>query len=208
MSTQLLLRLTTLLLLCLAGAARAGALEQLHEFHRGVQNFEATFEQQLVSPEGDVLQQSSGDVWLQRPDRFRWDYRKPYPQLIVSDGTKVWVYDSELEQVTVKGVDRAVGNAPALVLSGKQPLEQDFNIRELPDRDGLRWVELTPKHPESDFKSVEVAFGDTLQRMVLHDNFGQTTRIRFGNVRRNERLDPKLFRFQVPDGVEVVGDLR
>lgn len=188
--------------------ANAGALQKLQEFHRNVTNFEAQFEQNLVDSEGAVMQQSSGDVWLQRPNRFRWDYRKPYPQLIVGDGAKVWIFDSELEQVTVKNMDHAVGNAPAMVLSGKRPLEQDFTIRELPDKDGLSWVALVPKQPEADFKDVQIGFGDSLQRMVLHDNFGQTTHIRFTNVRNNERLDPKLFRFEVPDGVEVVGDIR
>lgn len=208
MSTKVTTKLVALLLLCTAGWVHAGALDQLQDFHRNMQNFEAAFDQDLVDSEGAVLQESSGDMWLQRPNRFRWDYRKPYPQLIVSDGSKVWIYDSELEQVTVKGLDNAVGNAPALVLSGKQPLEENFDIRELADRDGLTWVELTPKQSETDFKSVLIGFGDTLQRMELHDNFGQITRIRFSNVQRNERLDPNLFRFEVPDGVEVVGDLR
>lgn len=208
MSTKATTKLVALLLFCTAGWVHAGALDQLQDFHRNMQNFEAAFDQDLVDSEGAVLQESSGDMWLQRPNRFRWDYRKPYPQLIVSDGSKVWIYDSELEQVTVKGLDNAVGNAPALVLSGKQPLEENFDIRELADRDGLTWVELTPKQSETDFKSVLIGFGDTLQRMELHDNFGQITRIRFSNVQRNERLDPNLFRFEVPDGVEVVGDLR
>lgn len=197
-----------LILLGCASLVQAGALEQLQDFHRNVDNLQAGFEQELVDAEGAVLQASSGKVWLQRPDRFRWDYREPYPQLIVSDGEKVWVYDSELEQVTVKRLDRAVGNAPALVLSGKRPLKQDFKIRELPAEDGLTWVELTPKQTEADFKSVRVGFGDSLERMVLHDNFGQITRIRFSDVRRNQRVDPKLFRFDLPDGVDVVGELR
>lgn len=207
MSIKLPVMLATLWLCC-TGVVQADALEKLRDFHQHVNNFEAHFEQNLVDSQGAVLQESNGDVWLQRPNRFRWDYRKPYPQLIVGDGAKVWIYDSELEQVTVKRMDRAVGNAPALVLSGKRPLEEDFNIRALPDRDGLSWVELTPKQAEADFKDVQIGFGETLQRMVLHDNFGQTTHIRFTKVRRNDKLDPKLFRFEVPDGVEVVGDLR
>ena len=200
--------LLAFLLWCVAVAAHAGPVEQLRDFQRNVQDFEATFEQDVVGPEGGVLQQSSGDVWLQRPDRFRWDYRKPYPQVIVGDGSKVWVYDTELEQVTVKDLDRAVGNAPALVLSGGGDLSEHFETRELPPHDGLQWVELRPLESEADFKTVEVGFGDTLQRMILHDNFGQTTRIRFDNVRLNQQPDPERFRFQVPDGVDVVGDLR
>lgn len=201
--------LLALLLLCLSpGLVSAGALERLQSFHREVQNFEAKFEQQVVGPENEVLQQSGGDVWLQRPDRFRWDYRQPYPQLIVGDGSRVWIYDSELEQVTVKALDRAVGSAPALVLSGGRDLKESFELRELPPRDGLQWVELTPVAAEADFQRVEVGFGEALQRMVLHDNFGQTTRIRFREVRLNQRLKPGLFRFEVPDGADVVGDLR
>lgn len=202
-------RLLALLLCCLApGLVQAGAVERLQQFHRDVQNFEATFDQDVVSAEGEVLQQSSGDVWLQRPNRFRWDYRQPYPQLIVGDGSRVWIYDSELEQVTVKELDRAVGSAPALVLSGGRDLTEKFKLRELPARDGLQWVELTPVETEADFQRVEIGFADALQSMVLHDNFGQTTRIRFHDVRLNQRLEPALFRFEVPDGADVVGDLR
>ncbi len=208
MSKNVVRTIVALVLFCCMGAASAGALQQLRDFHQQVRNFHARFDQDVIGSEGSVLQASSGEVWLQRPDRFRWDYGKPYPQLIVSDGSKLWVYDSELEQVTVKRLDQAVGNAPALVLSGKHPLEQDFDIRQLADRDGLSWVELTPKKPEADFKNVQLGFGDDLQRMVLHDNFGQTTHIRFSDVRRNQHLDPSLFRFEVPDGVEVVGEIR
>lgn len=200
--------ISAFLLWGLSLVAHAGAVQQLQDFQRQVKDFHATFEQDVVAPEGDVLQQSSGEVWLQRPNRFRWDYRQPYPQVIVGDGSKVWVYDTELEQVTVKDMDRAMGNAPALVLSGGRDLNEYFRVSELPPREGLRWVQLRPRQPEADFKSVEVGFGETLQRMILYDNFGQITRIRFRDVRLNGRPDPRQFQFQVPDGVDVVGDLR
>lgn len=200
--------LTALLLLSVfTASAQAGqALERLNAFYRQVHSLRAHFEQTLLDSAGEPVQESSGTVEIERPDRFRWDYNKPYPQLIVGDGQRVWIYDSELQQVTVKRVDLAVGSAPSLVLSGKRPLEEDFYIKELGEKDGMLWLQLKPKKPESDFKSVRVGFGKDLERMDLEDNFGQTTRIHFTHLQRNPKLDAALFRFKVPAGVDVVGD--
>jgi len=181
-------------------------LDRLNDFYQHVHAFRAQFSQTLTDADGNEVQKSSGSVEIQRPDRFRWDYTKPYPQVILGDGQRLWIYDSELEQVTVKDMAGAVGNAPALVLSGKRPLKADFVIKELGSRDGLEWVQLTPKRKDSDFKSVRIGFGKELERLDLEDSFDQTTHIHFIHLQRNPKLDPKLFRFKVPAGVDVVGD--
>jgi len=194
------------LLLLPALPAQAGAgLDRLNTFYRDVHSLRAHFDQMLLDSDGQMVQESSGTVAIERPDRFRWDYSKPYPQLIIGDGRRLWIYDSELEQVTVKRMDKAMGNAPALVLSGNRPLDEEFHIKELGRKDGLLWVQLTPKRPENDFKGVRIGFGKYLERMDLEDNFGQVTRIHFTDFQRNPRLSPKLFHFVVPKGVDVVG---
>lgn len=190
-----------------AAAATAGeALDRLNRFYRDVDSLKAEFEQRLFDAEGEQVQDSAGSVAIKRPDRFRWDYREPYPQLLIGDGRRVWVYDPELEQVTVRPMERAVGNAPALVLSGRRPLEEDFAITEQGRREGLVWVELRPRAAESDFKVVRIGFGRTLERLELVDSFDQVSQIRFINLERNPDLDPSLFQFEVPEGVEVVGE--
>jgi len=194
------------LLILPALPVQAGAgLDRLNAFYRDVHSLRAHFDQMLLDSDGGMVQESSGTVAIERPDRFRWDYTKPYPQLIVGDGRRLWIYDSELEQVTVKRMDKAMGNAPALVLSGNRPLAEEFHIKELGRRDGLLWVQLTPKRPENDFKDVRIGFGTHLERMDLEDNFGQVTRIHFTDLQRNPKLPPKLFHFVVPKGVDVVG---
>ena len=189
-----------------ASASAASAIEQLQAFHRNVDSLQATFSQVLIDARGETLQRSGGEVWLQRPQRFRWEYREPYPQVVVGDGRQVWIYDTELEQVTVKPVDQTVSSAPMLVLSGRRSLEEDFAIRELGRRGELDWVELTPKREEGDFQRVRIGFGETLREMELEDSFGQLSRIAFDDVKINPELDAERFRLQIPDNVDVVGD--
>lgn len=185
-------------------AAAGEGTERLNEFYREVRSLQAHFDQVVFDEAGEVVQESGGEVALQRPDRFRWDYRRPYRQLIVGDGQRVWIYDPELQQVTVKPLDGAGGNTPSLVLSGTRPLEESFQIREAGRRDGLAWVELVPREAEADFQAVRIGFGEELEVMELTDNFGQVTRIRFRDLKRNPALDPALFEFTVPAGVDVV----
>ncbi|NIP74097.1 MAG: outer membrane lipoprotein chaperone LolA [Gammaproteobacteria bacterium] len=185
-------------------AAAGEGTERLNEFYREVRSLQAQFDQVVFDETGEPVQESGGEVALQRPDRFRWDYRRPYRQLIVGDGQRVWIYDPDLQQVTVKPLDRAGGNTPSLVLSGTRPLEESFRVHEAGRRDGLVWVELVPREAEADFQAVRIGFGEELEVMELTDNFEQVTRIRFRNLTRNPGLDPGLFEFTVPEGVDVV----
>jgi len=191
-----------------APAAATDAVERLQQFHTEVRSLEASFSQTLVDSQGETLQRSEGRVWLQRPGRFRWDYTEPYPQVVLGDGEKVWIYDAELEQVTIKALGEAVSSAPMLVLSGRRSLEADFEIRDLGARGELQWAELTPKDGEGDFRRVRIGFGETLREMELEDNFGQLSRIVFRDVRVNPRIPPDRFRLEIPEGVDVVGGSR
>lgn len=195
-------------LLCAAVSAVADtATQRLHAFFTDVHTLSADFDQTVLDPNHKQVQSAQGTLYLQRPGRFRWDYTTPYKQLLVGDGKKVWFYDTELEQVTVKNQDAALGGSPAMLLSGDRPLEQSFKVTERGTQDGLDWVELSPKAKDTEFSSVRLGFrSSALEAMELTDGFGQTTHLRFTHERRNPLLKNDLFKFVPPDGVDVVGD--
>lgn len=187
--------------------AEAAGRERLDAFFNDVRALRGGFTQTVLDPRMRVTEEAQGTFALQRPGKFRWDYKAPYHQLIVADGDKVWIYDIELEQVTVKRLDEAVGNTPAQLLSSGEGLEKSFDITEQGSADGLDWVELTPKQQDSSFARVRLGFdARDLRRMELVDNFGQTTRLRFSQLERNPKLVPSLFEFRPPPGVDVVGE--
>ena len=192
----------------MANAHAADATQRLNDFFKNVQALRADFQQVVADPRGKTIQDARGTFLMQRPNKFRWNYQKPYEQIIVADGAKLWVYDKDLEQVTVKKLDEALGNTPALLLSGVQPLAENFRITELTDRtDGLQWVVLTPKNDEANFKQVRLAFGKhSLEVMELVDSFEQTTQLRFSSVQSNVKFTAHEFKFTPPKGVDVVGD--
>lgn len=191
-----------------SGAHAAGANgERLQRSFSEVKSLRADFEQTVTDAKGKVIQEAKGTFALQRPGKFRWDYRAPYQQIIVADGRKIWVYDTDLEQVTVKPLDAALGGTPAQLLSGTRPLEQDFVITGLPPRDGLEWVELVSKAKEKEFERVRLGFDQRdLRMMEIADSFGQSTRLKFSNLQRNPAIDAKTFVFVPPKGVDVVSD--
>ncbi len=188
--------------------ARAGtAREQLEHFLKDVKTLRADFEQTLLgSTGGGAPEHSGGLLLLLRPGKFRWDYRRPYEQLILGDGENVWIYDKDLDQVTVKAQDSALGDTPALLLSGATPLEDSFLVSETTER-GQDWVVLRPKNPDSTFRLVRLAFQDNvLTRMEMLDSFDQLTRFRFLNAKVNVPLPAELLRFTPPPGVDVIRD--
>jgi outer membrane lipoprotein carrier protein len=165
----------------------------------------ANFEQLLLNEKGATVETAKGMVYLRRPGRFRWDYQTPYVQTIVADGEKVWIYDQELSQVTVKPLQAAIGNTPALLLGGKVDIDKQFDVTELGQRAGLLWVGLKPRGQDNQYYDIRLGFdGTVLRQMVLLDNLGQTTRIEFSGEQRNSELDPKLFIFTPPKGVDVI----
>jgi outer membrane lipoprotein carrier protein len=179
-------------------------LQRLHAFLAGAASLQADFSQSQVSETGIPGQRTSGVFYLQRPGKFRWNYLKPYRQEIVSNGGKVWFYDVDLEQVTTKKINEAIGSTPALLLSGEVALEQNFKVEDQGESEGLYWIRLVPKDPDSGFKQLLIGLeAEMLSGMELTDNFGQLTRIYFQNVKTGIRHDPARFEFKPPAGVDV-----
>lgn len=182
-------------------------LDQLNRFHSDVASLQGKFIQVLRDDKGNKVQESKGTVWIKRPGLFRWEYTDPYPQTIVGDGRQIWIYDPELEQVTVKKESNAVGKAPALVLSGKQPLNKNFVVTEVQRSDGYDWVSLVPKKEDSDFSEISVAFKkNTLAILELKDKLGQKTSIHFIGLKVNSDIDKNRFKFRMPPNTDIIGD--
>jgi len=195
--------------------AHAGAIDRLHRFFETTKTVRADFAQIVVAKNGKRPQQSSGVMMFSRPGKFRWQIERPYSQLLVGDGEKVWIYDPDLRQVTVKQVGAALGSTPVALLvgdgdgknGGKSALERNFTLREAGEREGLEWLEAIPKLPDSGFERLQMGFaGNDLKAMELFDNFGQTTTLFFTHLERNPQLAPALFRFTPPAGVDVIGE--
>ncbi len=195
-------------------AAPAAAVEpeavapaQLRAFLAETVTLQARFSQVLLEADSDHAQLSEGTFYLHRPQRFRWDYASPAPQLVVADGEHLWLYDPDLEQATVRRLDDGLSSTPALLLSGDGTLEESFRIGAAYHEDGFDWVELAPVSAAADFTGVRVGFRDgRLGSMELIDALGQTTVIRFSEVRVNLPLEAGLFQFTPPAGVDVIRD--
>ncbi len=200
-------RLIVFVLLCVfvTGAAAGEARKRLDHFFNAVISLDGRFSQEVLDEKGKTIQSASGTLKLLRPGRFRWDYQEPFKQLIIADGQFLWVYDSELEQATVKSIDQALGTAPIMLLSEIRSPDDDFIVLEESASEGLEWVTLQPKIVDTDF--VNIRFGmdkHGIRRMILHDQFGQRTIIRFDKLKFNADIPPSAFRFEVPPGVDVI----
>lgn len=181
--------------------------ERVEGFLQGLQGLQAQFEQVLTDRNGQVVDEARGVLAIRRPDRFRWDYREPYEQVIVADGSRVWLYDHDLEQVTVRKLDDTLSATPAMLLSGAGNLEDNFTVTQFQQDGPVHWVRMEPKRSDTDFKWVRLGFeGATLKFMQLADKLGQTTRLEFSQLERNPPLDPARFTFTVPPGADVIGD--
>jgi len=189
--------------------AQASGLERFSEFMSGTLTARGEFEQRIFDSNHKLVQESRGVLAFSRPGRFRWSYLKPYAQLIVGDGSKVWIYDEDLKQVTVKKLDQALGSTPAALLAGNNEAMHAFTLSDIGTKDGLEWLEALPRDRESNFEKIRMAFGVSgLQIMELVDSFGQTTVLRFKSLERNPKLDSGLFRFSPPKGADVIGDVK
>lgn len=180
--------------------------ERVERYLDRLDTLRAEFVQQLIDKDGVVRDESRGTLALAKPGRFRWDYREPAKQLLVSDGSTVWLYDADLEQVTVRPVGDSLSNTPAMLLAGQGRVTETFTTRDAGSADGLEWVVLMPRRVDADFSSVRLGFrGTELERLDLQDRLGQTTRIVFSGIERNPELSQALFTFVPPPGVDVVG---
>ena len=196
-----------LLALLLPAAAQASGVERFQAYLRDTQTARADFEQQVHDRERKLVQRSTGNFAFLRPGRFRWSYAQPYAQLIVGDGTRVWVYDQDLNQVTVRAMAKALGSTPAALLAGAADVERAFELSDAGSRDGLEWLEAKPREREAGFERIRLGMGAAgVQAMELTDHFGQTTVLRFSNIVRNPPLEASAFRFEPPKGADVLGE--
>jgi outer membrane lipoprotein carrier protein len=181
----------------------ADAPAQLRKFIADVPAATGQFSQQRMDAQGKAPQ--SGEFSFRRPGQFRWAVKKPYEQLIVSDGKQVYQYDPDLAQVSVRNVDQSLGASPAAILFGSGSLEEAFDISNLPGKDGLDWLRAKPRSADAGFTHVDIGFGGGLPaRLELLDSFGQTTRIELSHIESNPKLDAAEFTFTPPPGVDVV----
>jgi len=201
------LRWTLLVLACAATAAGAATLDRLRTFVRDTQTARAQFTQTNVDKNGRVTQSANGEFLLERPGKFRWTVQKPYKQLLVGDGQRVWVFDEDLNQVIVRRMGEALGATPAALLSGNQDVEQAFTWKDLGTANGLDWLSATPVGKESTFQEIRLGFdANTLVALELLDAFGQRSVVKFSGFERNPKLAPTLFQFTPPKGADVLGD--
>jgi outer membrane lipoprotein carrier protein len=186
--------------------APAPESQRIDRFLEGLHSLKARFQQRVTGPERMQESHAEGVFYLQRPDRFRWDYQTPFQQEIVADGTRVWVLDTEIEQVSVKFQGQALAGTPALLLVGQEPAGHYFEIVDVGTlSDGLEWLHLRPREAEeSQFTTIMMGFaGEELRALETTDKFNQITRFDFSEMERNPGLDPKLFVFTPPPGYDL-----
>lgn len=182
------------------------AAQQLQRFLDNTQSLSAQFEQSLLNEYNEQMQQSAGKLRMQRPGKFRWDYTKPYEQNIVSNGRKIWMYDAELEQVSVRPYEQ-LESSPVNLLDNQQPLETLFTLQDLPEQEGQDWVRLTPLKADSDFQQMLVGLHKgRIKTMRLLDNFNQKTEIIFTDLVINPQFKTDIFEFSAPQGADIMGD--
>ena len=200
--------LITVLCLLSVTAAHAAATDKLKIFVAATHSAQANFSQELLDKTGKRIQFVTGTMQFERPGKFRWEYLKPYEQIIVGDGKKFWLYDVDLNQVTVKKLDAALGNSPAALLSGNNEIERGFDLRDLGMRDELDWLQAVPKSSETSFGKILMAFNakSELVVMELYDSFGHRTLLHFSEIKNNPSLSPQRFKFVPPQGADVLGE--
>lgn len=196
-----------------AGAAAAQApadanktgLDRLRHFMDQVHTLHASFRQEIVSATREVLEQSSGQVTLSRPGRFRWDYEQPYERVVVADGSRLWLYEADLEQVTVRPLAAGLGATPADLLTGERDILERFELVSSWTGEQMLWVRLRPRSADSDFDAVAIGFqGDRPVELELHDRLGQQTRLYLSDITLNGPVSDDTFRLTVPEGVDVI----
>lgn len=193
-----------LTLILVSGLAHGGAIEQLNRFLQ-TRTLSSSFVQSTTV--SSKVQHSSGQLSISRPDRFRWEYTKPEPQLILGDGQKLWIYDMDLNQVSVKDQRAALGETPAALLAGSGAVNRFYTLTEKGNDQGLEWLEAQPKSREQGYAAIRMGFGgNDLKIMQLTDFTGQITHIEFSNWKKNPTLAAAQFEFVPPQGADVLRD--
>lgn len=199
--------LITVVALAIPQIVLATSLDRFAEFIATTLTASGEFEQRVFDRNKKLVQESRGTLSFSRPGRFRWTYIKPYAQLIVGDGARVWIYDEDLNQVTVKKLDQALGSTPAALLAGNNEAVKAFKLVDRGLREGLEWLDATPRDKDSSFSRISIGFGFSgLEAMELVDTFGQLTLLRFSTFRRNAPIDAAAFRFFPPKSADVIGE--
>ena len=187
-------------------AGAADAAQRLQAALKNLDNISAEFKQTLLDEDKNIVQQSRGTMALQRPGKFAWIYTEPFEQRIIGDGSELWIYDVELEQVTVKPMDAGISNAPIMILMKQTDVTQQFDVSEVGQRKFLYWVELKPHASDLEYSSIFIGLeDDSVRAMELQDQFGQSTQIVFENMRVGVVHNPATFKFVPPEGVDVFG---
>ena len=200
-------RLILMLVALLPGIAGASSVEVLKNLLEQTTTARARFAQIVLDRNMKTLQQATGTMQFSRPGKFRWEYDKPIEQTIVGDGSRIWLYDKDLNQVTVRRLDRALGSSPAALLAGSNEIEKSYTLTGMGGKDGLDWLEAVPKAQDTAFERIRLGFGKSgLEAMELRDQFGQTTVIKFSAIERNARIPPEVFRFAPPKGADVISE--
>lgn len=182
-------------------------LERLRNYLDELQTLRASFQQEVTNSDLELIEEASGQVALKKPGRFRWDYTHPFERVIVADGERVWLYEADLAQVTVRAFDAGLGETPAALLTGDTKVLDQFDYLGSGSVDGIEWMRLRPRAPESDFKNISLGFADRhLVQIALSDKLGQQTRVYLTNIEWPETIADDVFRFNVPDGVDVIGE--
>ncbi|MBC7756614.1 MAG: outer membrane lipoprotein chaperone LolA [Bdellovibrio sp.] len=200
-------KLLFLFVISASTSAFADGVSSLHDFFNNTQTMRAKFSQMVTDNKGRKVQEVEGTMQLQRPNKFRWDYNKPYEQQIISDGKDVFLYDTDLQQVTVRALSKAIGSSPAAMLAGGNAVDKGFTLKNANRKDGLMWVLALPKDKDSGFDRVLLGFKEEkLRKMELYDSFNHITHITFDAVERNPVLEDAAFLFTPPKGVDIVGE--
>lgn len=195
------------LLVLRAAPGMASPATEVDHYLAGLSSWSADFKQTITDGQGKELRSAAGKFYLERPGKFRWDYSEPSEQLILADGKQIWFYDKDLAQANVRDMDGTLSSTPAMLLSGSGSVSTAFDIKQLPDDGGLRWFQLIPKHPNTDFQLVRIGFDKNgeLASMFLADKLDQITQLTFTNPSKNPKFAPDLFAFTPPPGVDVIG---
>jgi outer membrane lipoprotein carrier protein len=196
-----------LVLLAVSVSVRANGLDDFLAFNSSTKTASGSFEQQAFDRAGKVVDRSSGTLAFARPGKFRWVYDKPHKQVLVADGTKLWIYDPDLAQVTVKRIDQAISSTPAALLAGRDDITQLFTLRDAGGKDGVEWVEALPRAKDTGFDRVRLGLkGRTLAAMELYDQLGGHTVLKFTELKSNPQLLPGTFEFTPPKGADVIDE--
>lgn len=191
----------------LPAIAFANGLDDFLAFNQNTKSATGRFEQRVMDRAGKVVDRGSGSFTFARPGKFRWVYEKPHPQTLVADGHKLWIYDPDLQQVTVKRMDQAISSTPAALLAGREDITALFSLRDAGTADGLEWVEATPKTPDTGFDKVRLGLkGKELAAMELFDQLGGHSSLRFTELKPNAPVSPDTFKFTPPKGADVIED--